>query len=314
MPEIADLIEKSQKHLTTIRDYLRFMVSVFTKANLYYGHGTSDPYEEAMYLMCHATNLPLNLSADELNIYLDAKLMDSEIYTLVDMIKKRAVDKIPAPYIVNKAICQGYEFYVDERVIIPRSFIPEIIVNDGLKEYLEHPELVHNVLDLCTGNGSIAIIAHDYFYDSHVVAVDIDNDALEVAKINVENHSLNGEIELVQSDLFTNLINYKEQFDLILTNPPYVDTECMSNLTSEYHHEPKLALDGGIDGLILVDIILKEAANYLTEFGLLVLEMGDNVEELVDKYPELPFKWLDTQSGDGFVFLLTKKDLELLNA
>lgn len=314
MLEVNAFLEEAKDELKTMRDFLRFAVSLFTKSKLYYGHGTIEPYEEALYLICHTMSLPIDLSKDDLDVYLDAKLLKSEITELLDVIKKRAVDKMPAPYIINRAICQGYEFYVDERVIIPRSFIPEIILEDGLQEWVEHPEVVHNVLDLCTGNGSIAVIAHDYFYDSHVVAADIDDNALEVARININNYGIEDEVDVVKSDLFNSLSSYKGIFDVILTNPPYVDTECMSNLTAEYEYEPKIALDGGKDGLILIDRILKEAGEYLTDFGILVVEMGDNVEELVAKYPSVEFKWLDTKSGDGFVFVLTKKDLEMLNA
>lgn len=313
MSDIIYAINEATSQLKTIRDFVRFAVSVFTKNSLHYGHGTTNAYEEAVYIICHTLNLPIDLSPIELEIYLNATLLPSEIEQLLNVIKKRAIDKIPAPYITKQAICQGYEFFVDERVIIPRSFIAEIIVNDGLLTWVDHPELVHNVLDLCTGNGSIAIIAADHFYASNIVAADIDANALEVAKINVEKHESADKIKLIKSDLFKNLNKYKGKFDLILTNPPYVDSECMGLLTSEYKHEPHLALAGGNDGLLLIDTILREAVEYLTELGVLVVEMGDNVNELENKYPDTPFQWLETKSGEGFVFLLTKADLDQLN-
>lgn len=314
MSDIILALNEAKKQLRTMRDFFRFMVSSFSQSELCYGHGTANYYEEAVYLICHTLRLPIDLSKEEFNLYLDAKLLDSEIEKLIHVIQKRAIDKIPSPYITHQAICQGYEFYVDERVIIPRSFIAEIIVNDGLSKWIEYKELVNNILDLCTGNGSIAIIAKDHFYDSNVVAVDIDSDALAVAKINVEKYGFSQEIELVESDLYKNLSKYEGVFDLILTNPPYVDRECMDLLTTEYQHEPELALDGGGDGLLLIDEILRNAANYLSDFGVLVVEMGDNVEELMDKYPDTSFQWLTTKSGEGFVFLLEKADLDELNA
>lgn len=314
MSDVIFAINEAGNQLKTFRDFVRFAVSIFTRTKLHYGHGTTNAYEEAVYLICHTLNLPIDLPAHELEIYLDANLLPSEIEQLLHVIKKRSIDKIPAPYITTQAICQGYEFYVDERAIIPRSFIPEIIVNDGLLTWVEHPELVHNVLDLCTGNGSIAIIAADYFYDSNIVAADIDTNALDVAKINVGKYGFADRIELVKSDLFKDMSKYTDKFDLILTNPPYVDSKCMNLLTPEYKHEPQIALTGGSDGLLLIDTILQKAGAYLTEFGILVVEMGDNVDELESKYPSVPFQWLETKSGDGFVFLLTKADLDQINA
>jgi ribosomal protein L3 glutamine methyltransferase len=304
--ELTNELIAAQGRLTTIRDMIRFMVSKFNQYNLSYGHGTTNAFDEAVYLVLHTLHLPI----DELEPYYDAKLLEDEIKQLVEVCKLRVKDRLPAPYITNNAYFLGYQFYVDKRVIIPRSFIGELIVNQQLDEYVEHPELVHNILDLCTGNGSLAIIAADYFYDSKVIASDIDNNALEVAKINVNQHRLEERIELRQSNLFDNLNEFKGKFDLIITNPPYVDQLRMNSLPAEYLHEPSISLAGGDDGLQLVDSIIKNSRQFLTEFGILVLEMGDNQFELESKHKGLEFKWLESESCDGIVFMLTKNDLD----
>lgn len=302
--DVDSLLKEAGNKLKTVRDVLRFGISLFNQHDLYYGHGTTNVYDEVVYLILQSLNLPL----DVLEPYLDAVLLESEIELILGRFKKRAVDGVPSAYITKEAILQGYSFYVDERVIIPRSFIPEIILNDGLKPWIEHEELVHSVLDLCTGNGSIAIIAADYFYDSEVVASDIDKNALAVAEINVNRHGLKDRVSLIESDLFVNLGS--EKFDLILTNPPYVDKERMDSLTKEYLFEPRHALAGGDSGLELVNKILNEAKQYLTQCGILVVEMGDNCIELEELYPGLDFTWLSTESGDGFVFVLTYSQLK----
>ncbi len=227
---------------------------------------------------------------------------------ILNRFKERVLYKTPASYITNHAVLNGFEFYVDKRTIIPRSFIPGLILNDELLDLIGEPELVHNVLDLCTGNGSIAIIAAHYFSDSHVVASDIDPAALEVANINVNNYGLQNQIELIKSDLFTELQGRK--FDLILSNPPYVDAAIMKGLTKEYTYEPQHALFGGENGLIFVKQIIDQASQYLTENGVLIIEMGDNVEELESMYPDLEFIWLKSiDFGEGVVLALTKQQL-----
>lgn len=292
--------------LVTIRDWLRYAVSQFKKNGLYFGHGTTNAYDEAVCLILQSLNLPI----DQLEPYLDAKLLADEKNLLLERIKERIEKRIPLPYITHEAWLQGYSFYVDQRVIIPRSFIAEIILNDQLAEWIEHPELVHCALDLCTGNGSLATIVADYFYDAEVVASDISDDALSVAEINLKRNQLDGKVDLVKSDLFKSLGDYLGAFDLIVTNPPYVDDRRMESLAPEYKYEPSLALFGGSGGLDLVDKILRQAKHYLTDAGILVLEMGDNRDELEDRYPDLNFKWMETLSGDGFVFVLSRADLE----
>ncbi len=299
------LIE-AESSLLTIRDFIRFMVSNFEKYKLSYGHGTNNAYDEAVYLTLSALHLPL----DQLDPYFDAKLLKHEISAIINICEKRIIERLPAPYITHEANFLGYKFYVDTRVIIPRSYIAEIILDDGLHDFIEHSELVNNVLDLCTGNGSLAIIAADYFYESNVIASDINTDAIDVATINIKKYDLENVIELRQSNLFENLSDCKNKFDLIITNPPYVDDNVMEELPREYLHEPRISLSGGEDGLTLIDTILKNAGQYLNEFGILLLEMGNNKDALESQYSGLDFKWMSTKNGDGFVFVLTKNDLE----
>lgn len=289
----------------TVRDFIRYAVSEFRKHKLFFGHGTTNAYDEAASLVLQTLNLPI----EQLEPYLDARLLAEEKALILERLKLRIEKKLPLAYITNTAYLQGYEFYVDERVIIPRSFIAEIILNGQLEPWIEHPELVHNALDLCTGNGSLATIMADYFYDAEIVAADISPDALDVARINLDKNQVQEHVTLVKSDLFRNLEDYMESFDLIVTNPPYVDQRRMDGLSDEYRHEPALALFGGDDGLELVDRILRQAKHYLTKFGVLVVEMGDNRFELEDMYPDLNLQWLETQSGDGFVFAVTREEL-----
>lgn len=291
--------------LVTLRDYIRYAVSEFRKNNLFFGHGTTNAYDEAVFLVLQSLSLPL----EQLEPFFDAKLLPEEKAIILERIKRRVDERIPLSYITNEAYLQGYSFYVDKRVIIPRSFIAEHIVNNQLDEWVEHPELVNNVLDLCTGNGSLATIAAHHYYDAEVVASDISEDALDVATINIERNQVTDRVTLIKSDLFNELGDYFETFDLILTNPPYVDTRRMELLPKEYLYEPNLALFGGADGLEFVDKILKQSKYYLSDFGVLVVEMGDNRFELEQMYPDLPFKWLESVSGDGVVFVLTKADL-----
>ncbi len=299
-----NVFEEAQQKLSTIADCIRFAVTQFNSHALYFGHGTSNAYDEAVYLVLHTLRLPL----DQINPYLNSILLKHEIENIINVIKKRCLHKIPSAYITNEAFLQGYSFYIDERAIIPRSFIGEIILSNYLNPWIEHPELIHSVLDLCTGNGSLAIIAADYFYESNVIAIDIDKNALEIANINIERHNLQNRIKTIQSNLFDNLENLNIKFDLIVTNPPYVDQSRMKSLPSEYLHEPEIALAGGENGLTFIDNILANAKNYLNDFGVLVVEMGDNKKELEAAYPNIYFNWLNIR--DGFVFVLSKDELD----
>lgn len=289
----------------TLRDVIRYAVSQFRQNDLFFGHGTTNAYDEAVALVLQSLHLP----QDQLEPYLDARLLPAEKELILSRLRERVETRKPLPYITNEAYLQGFSFYVDERVIVPRSFIAENIVNNQLTPWIEHPELVHTALDLCTGNGSLATIMADYFYDAEVVASDISDAALEVAEINFKRNRLAERITPVKSDLFNQLGEYTGYFDLIVTNPPYVDSRRMAELAPEFKFEPGLALFGGSDGLDLVDRILRQAKHFMTDFGVLVVEMGDNCAELEERYPDLPFNWLENASGDGFVFVLTRDDL-----
>ncbi len=285
----------------TVRDLLRFAVSRFTDAGLTYGHGTSNAYDEAAYLILSALKLPI----DRLEPFLDAQLLPNEVQQVVALIERRAEERVPVAYLTNEAWQGDFNFYVDERVIVPRSFIFELL-GEPLEPWIEHPELVHRALDLCTGSGCLAIQMAHHYPDAEIDAVDISLDALEVASINVQNYGLEDRIQLIHSDLVEGL---EEPYDLIISNPPYVDAESVDALPQEYLHEPELALGSGEDGLDATHVILQNAARLLNPQGVLLVEIGHNRDVLEAAYPSLPFMWMETQSGDGFVFLLTREDL-----
>jgi ribosomal protein L3 glutamine methyltransferase len=285
----------------TVRDLLRFAVSRFNEAELTYGHGTSNAYDEAAYLILSTLKLPIQ----QLEPYLDARLLPSEVQDVVGRIQRRAEERVPVAYLTNEAWQGEFNFYVDERVIVPRSFIYELM-GEPLAPWIEHPELVHRALDLCTGSGCLAIQLAHHYPDAEIDAVDISLDALEVASINIQNYGLEERIQLIHSDLVEGL---EEPYDLIISNPPYVDAPSVEALPQEYLHEPELALGSGEDGLDATHVILQNAARLLTPGGVLLVEIGHNRDVLEAAYPSLPFMWMETQSGDGFVFLLTREDL-----
>lgn len=287
--------------LKTVRDFLRYAVSQFNEAELFFGHGNDNAYDEAAYLILHTLNLPL----DTLTPFLDARLLQNEKALLLQLINRRVNERIPLAYLTRQAWQGEYEFYVDERVIVPRSFIYELL-GEPLRPWIEYDELIHHALDLCTGSGALAIqIAHHY-PEANIDGIDISIDALEVASVNVQAYGLENRINLIHTDLFTGIDG---TYDLIVSNPPYVDAESVAELPDEYLHEPELALGSGIDGLDATRIIIQQAAKYLNPQGVLLVEIGHNREVLEAAFPELPFTWLNTSGGDGFVFLLTREDL-----
>ncbi len=288
--------------LHTVRDFLRFAVSRFHQAELFFGHGSSVAYDEAAYLILHTLHLPL----DRLEPFLDARLTSSERTEVLNIIQRRVEERIPAAYLTNEALLGEYSFYVDERVIVPRSFIAELL-RQGMNPWIPDPEIVSAVLDMCTGSGCLAIVAAHEFPYAHVDAVDLSPDALEVAAINVADYELQNRVELIQSDLFSQLAGRK--YDLIISNPPYVDAPSVAELPAEYLHEPKMSLGSGEDGLDATRIILEHAAEHLSDNGILVVEIGHNREILEAAYPNLPFTWLDVTAGDQFVFMLHRNDL-----
>ncbi|WP_027469591.1 50S ribosomal protein L3 N(5)-glutamine methyltransferase [Deefgea rivuli] len=293
----------AREHLRTVRDLHRFAVSRFNTAELFYGHGTTEAWDEAAYLILATLKLPI----DRLEPVFDAHLLPEEIAQVLDIIQERVVTRKPAAYLTKEAYLGEFKFYVDERVIVPRSFIAEILFNDGLEPYVEHPELIHRALDMCTGSGCLAILMAQAFPDAAIDAIDLSPDALDVAELNITEYSLGDRIDLMDSDLFEAIPD--ETYDLIISNPPYVDAHSVEELPPEYLHEPEMALGSGEDGLDITRRILTEATKHLNPRGVLVVEIGHNRDELEADYPMLPFVWLSTESGDGFVFLLTREML-----
>lgn len=295
------LFRQAESSLHTLRDFLRFAVSRFQQAGLVFGHGSDNAHDEAAYLILHTLHLPL----DMLELYLDAALLADEKTELLGKLRERIEQRVPVAYITQHARQGDFDFYVDERVIVPRSFIYELL-GEPLSPWIEYPELVHRALDLCTGSGCLAIQMAAHYPAAQIDAVDISLDALEVAAVNVEDYGLQERIQLVHTDLFEGL---EGTYDLIVSNPPYVDAESVEALPEEYLHEPELALGSGEDGLDATREILLQAAKFLNPRGVLLVEIGHNRDVLEREYPELPFVWLDTSGGDGFVFLLTREQL-----
>ena len=289
-------------NLHTVRDWLRFAVSRFNQSKLFFGHGSSNAYDEAVYLILHTLHLPL----DRLDPFLDARLTDMECTEVLNIIQQRVEQRVPAAYLTHEAFLGDFSFYVDERVIVPRSFIAELLL-EQLSPWIAEPEEIGSVLDLCTGSGCLAILAAHAFPYASIDAVDLSPAALSVAERNIADYNLQDRVHLVESDLFAKLDG--RQYDLIISNPPYVDAASTAALPQEYLHEPKLALGSGHDGLDATHIILKHAAQHLTENGVLVVEIGHNREVLEAAYRDLPFTWLEVSAGDEFVFMLHRNDL-----
>jgi ribosomal protein L3 glutamine methyltransferase len=290
-------------HLSTIRDYLRYAVSRFRDAKLAHGHGASNALDEAAFLILETLNLPV----DDINPWLDAKLLPAEREKLANIIDARITTRKPAAYLTKRTYIHGVPFYVDERVIVPRSYIGELLFSglfggDG-HNLIEDPQSVNSVLDLCTGSGCLAILAAGIFPNATIDAVELSNDALDVARINVKDHDLEARITLHQGDLFAPL--GKQKFDLIITNPPYVAEAEVAAFPKEYAHEPVMAHTGGQDGLDMVRRILADAPKHLNKGGGLLCEIGTGREILEREFPRLNFFWLDTEESSGEVFWLT---------
>jgi ribosomal protein L3 glutamine methyltransferase len=290
------------EELFTIRDWLRFTVSQFEESDIFFGHGTDNSYDEAVWLILSALHLP----HDTLNNFLDAVITESERKHLARLIEQRITKHTPTAYLVREAWLRGFKFYVDERVIVPRSFIAELL-EEGLQPWIEYPELVHSAADICTGSGCLGVLLADAFPDAQIDVVDISPDAIAVANINIANYGLESRISAIQSDMFAALKGKK--YDVIISNPPYVDAPSMATLPTEYRNEPQIALGSGVAGLDHTHTILREAKKYLNDGGILVVEIGHNRDALLEAYPKLPFTWLEVESGNQFVFLLTKEQL-----
>ena len=287
---------------STVRDLLRYAVTRFNTEQLFFGHGSSNALDEAAYLILHTLKLPL----DQLEPFLDARLLDDEIAAVMAVIERRSKDRVPAAYITNEAWLGAYRFYVDERVIVPRSFIAELIPHH-FAPWIGDPESIVNALDLCTGSGCLPVLLADAFPHARIDAVDISADALQVARKNVDGYQLQDRINLVESDLYSGLALRK--YDLIISNPPYVNSGSMAKLPTEYLREPQLALAGGEDGMDLVRTIVAGAAERLTPEGILVVEIGNERAFAEAAFPELELTWLTTSAGDDMVFLLTAEQL-----
>ena len=285
----------------TLRDLLRYAVTCFQRAKLYFGHGSNNAYDEAAYLLLHTLQLPL----DKLEPFLDARLLPHEVAACLAIIQKRATERLPAAYLTNEAWLGGYHFYVDPRVIVPRSFIAELIP-EQFSPWVENPEEVTRILELCTGSGCLSIMLADAFPYAQIDAIDICADALAVAKRNVADYGLESRIKLIQSDLYSALP--AQYYNLIITNPPYVTTQSLSQLPDEYRFEPQIALAGGKDGMELVRKIVTGAAQYLQPQGCLIVEIGNEALYAQAAFPEKPLTWLATSGGDDKIFLLTKEE------
>ena len=296
--------------LKTLLDFVRYAVSRFIEAKLVFAHGTTDPVAEAAFLVCET----LHLHPDQFEMFATARVTAAEAKAILDVIARRVTTRKPAAYLVNKIYMRGLPFYVDERVIVPRSFIGELLDSHFVREgdedggsLIEHPAAVENVLDLCTGSGCLAILAARAFPNARIDAVDISKDALEVAAHNIADYGLEDRVTLHRGDLFKPLGG--KRYDLMITNPPYVDAQGMAVLPRECRAEPKLAFEGGADGLDVVRRILNEARQHLIPGGGLLCEIGRGRAPVEAAFPQLPLLWLDTEESDGEVFWIRAADL-----
>jgi ribosomal protein L3 glutamine methyltransferase len=292
----------AQANLRTLRDVLRYAVTRFNETQLSFGHGQADAFEEAAYIVMRTLKLPL----ERLEFFADAYLTHAEINDLLQVIDRRVKKRLPAAYLLNEAWLRGYKFYVDERVIVPRSFIGELL-DEGLTPWIKDPAAVGDVLDMCTGSGCLAIMAADVFPNAKVDAADISADALQVARRNVADYQLEQRVSPVKSDLFSALGT--KRYDVIVCNPPYVTDAAMAKLPAEYMHEPKLALAGGIDGMNFVKTLVRQARGHLKRGGMLIVEVGDGRAAAEKAFSDLPLTWLTTSAGDDMVFLARQEEL-----
>ncbi len=292
--------------LSSVFDHVRFAASELIRADVVFAHGTTDPVSEAAFIVGET----LHLHPDEVEAHADDEVSEAQSARIRDLVRERIATRKPAAYLLKRMYMRGLSFYVDERVIVPRSFIGEILdahFSDHALLQLADPYGVRRVLDLCTGSGCLAILAAHAFPNATVDAVDLSADALAVAARNVADHDLGARIALKQGDLFAAVGDAR--YDLIISNPPYVDAEGMASLPEECLHEPAMAFDGGADGIALVRRIVDEARAHLTDDGSLLCEVGRCKPALEDAYPELPFLWLDTEDSEGEVFWLSAESL-----
>ena len=288
--------------LNTLRDWLRYAVSRFGEAQLFFGHGCDNAVDEAAWLILHTLHLP----RDQLDLFLDARLTHLERSALRDIIDQRIKKRLPAAYLTHEAWLGGFRFYVDQRVIVPRSYFAEML-ETALAPWIDDAEGIDSALDLCTGSACLSILMAHAFPNAAIDAVDLSTDALAVAARNVADYDLEEQVRLVNSDLFDQLD--QRRYRLIISNPPYVSGPAMRQLPAEYRHEPSMALAAGEDGLDLVRRILAQAHRHLEVGGLLAVEVGHNRASVEQAFPRLPFTWVDTPSDEGKIFLLTREQL-----
>jgi len=297
---MASIQQTVVEELVSLRDVLRWATSQFNAAELFYGHGNVDAFNDALQLILHSLHLP---ATEFPELFADARLTLAEKQAIAVLIERRVVDRMPVPYLTHEAWFAGLPFYVDERVLIPRSPFAELI-QDNFMPWLVEPESVSKILDLCTGGGCIAIACAEAFPDAQVDAVDLSADALDVANINIEKHGLSDQVHAIQSDLWAALEG--KRYDLIVSNPPYVGEDEMATLPAEYRHEPVSALEASDNGLALVEIILLRAAEFLSPEGLLFVEVGNSDYAVMEKWPNIEFVWLDFELGGHGVFMLSQ--------
>lgn len=288
--------------LQTLRDLLRYAMSRFQAAELSFGHGSDNAWDEAIYLLLHTLSLP----SETLDTFLDARTLPQERERFLDLVERRCTERLPAAYLTGEAWLQGHRFIVDERVIVPRSPISELLA-ESLQPWVDSP--VERALDLCTGSGCLAILTAYAFPEALVDAVDLSEDALEVARSNVDLHGMHDQVQLLQSDLL-NDVPAEQQYDLIICNPPYVNQASMDALPQEYLHEPQMALTGGDDGMDLVRRILRDAPARMKPGAHLVLEIGHEYEHFTAAFPHLEPIWLSTATTEDHILLLTREQIE----
>ena len=293
-------VDEAVSELHTLQDMIRWTVSRFNAANLFYGHGTDNAWDEAVQLILPTLYLPIDVPSHVLN----SRLTSSERIRVVERVVRRINERLPVAYLTNKAWFCGLEFFVDERVLVPRSPIGELIQAQFQPWAIDEPT---RVMDLCTGSGCIAIACAHAFPEAEVDAVDISVDALQVAEQNIQDHGMEQQVYPIRSDLFNDLPSV--EYDIIVSNPPYVDAEDMGSLPNEFQHEPELGLAAGTDGLKLVRRILADAPDYLSENGILICEVGNSMVHMMEQYPDIPFTWLEFENGGHGVFLLTRQQL-----
>jgi ribosomal protein L3 glutamine methyltransferase len=285
----------------TLRDVLRWTTSHFNNADLFYGHGNADAFNDALQLILHCLHLPVTEFPE---VFADARLSVAEKQTIAELVHRRITERIPVPYLTHEAWFAGLAFYVDDRVLIPRSPFAELI-EESFSPWLQEPDSVNSILDLCTGGGCIAIACAYAFPHASIDAVDISQDALDVAKINITKHQVDDQVHIIKSDLWRELAEQK--YDVIVSNPPYVGAQEMTTLPAEYRHEPTSALEAAENGLALVEKILLHAAKHLTDMGLLFVEVGNSDYATMERWPDIDFLWLDFEHGGHGIFMLTQQ-------